>query len=185
MQYAAVLMTLLIAQTSGAFEWPWKRGSDAGQDADTSTAAVDRPAPAPVRQGTCQATFLDTINQGREIALAAADVTPIVSDRPEPAAAAPSPAPARQTQPTPDIAASLKAFRVQCLATTDVERARAQKDELDARTKWKVHIFSDPPYFKVQVGDFANRQSAERAKDQLTEMGYGEAWIVKPVDTKP
>lgn len=181
MRACAMIIVTVCAGSVYAFDWPWKDRGDKAEPDTTAAATAENQSARDSK--SVRATFLDTVNQGREIALAAGDVTPIVPDRPvqQSAEKAPVAADALPAQSKPPEV-SLRSFRVQCLATTDIDRARAEKESLEARTRYKVQIFSDPPYYKVQAGNFSDRNAAEEAKKTLSEMGYRDAWIVKPIE---
>lgn len=70
-------------------------------------------------------------------------------------------------------------FRVQLLATTEVDEANALK--ADAETafagEWFYVIF-DPPTYKVRGGNFLDRETAEAYAKLLQDSGYPDAWVV-------
>jgi cell division septation protein DedD len=71
-------------------------------------------------------------------------------------------------------------YRVQVFAARDRDVAA------DAVRRLREQQVSDPiymewvdPWYKVRVGDFADRESAERLRRRLVELGFPEAWIVR------
>ena len=112
-------------------------------------------------------TFLDTLNRGREIALSANDlpvleVVPAVSPAPEKGAAA----------------AAEPRFRIQILASSQVDMARREKVNAENLMKRQVFMASDQSLYKLYVGDFKTRAEAEAALPEVRKFGYKDAWVV-------
>jgi hypothetical protein len=111
-------------------------------------------------------TFLDTLNRGREIAVSANDlpvleVVPTVSAAPEKGAAAGEPR-----------------FRIQILASSQVDMARREKVNAESVIKQPVFMASDQSLYKLYVGDFKTRAEAEAALPEVRKLGYKDAWVV-------
>jgi len=180
------------ANDSYTFDWPWR---DRNKKAEENTRAADEAAPESSAP-PATLTYLDTLNKGREVALTEKDVKFIYA---EPAAApvqtasaasapsttTPSTTQPRQTAtaPTPPAAvpappSAADAFRIQTLATSDIERARVEKKQLESRTHQPVYIMFEAPYYKIQVGDFTKRPAAEEFLADFRKSGYNDAWIV-------
>ena len=71
-------------------------------------------------------------------------------------------------------------YRVQVFAARDRDVAA------DAVRRLREQQVSDPIYvewidtwYKVRVGDFTNRESAEQLRRRLVELGFPEAWIIR------
>lgn len=71
-------------------------------------------------------------------------------------------------------------YRVQVFA------ARNRDVAADAVRRLREQRVADPvymewvdPWYKVRVGDFTDRESAERLRGRLVELGFPEAWIVR------
>ncbi|GBU20896.1 hypothetical protein R80B4_00783 [Fibrobacteres bacterium R8-0-B4] len=111
-------------------------------------------------------TFLDTLNRGREIALAADDL-PVLEVVP-----ALSPAPERGAD------ASEPRFRIQILASSQVDMARREKVNAENVMKRQVFMASDQSLYKLYVGDFKTRAEAEAALPEVRKLGYKDAWVV-------
>ncbi|MDR2591734.1 MAG: SPOR domain-containing protein [Chitinispirillales bacterium] len=111
-------------------------------------------------------TFLDTLNRGREIALSANDL-PVLEVVP-----AVSPAPERGG------AASEPRFRIQILASSQVDMARREKVNAENVMKQQVFMASDQSLYKLYVGDFKTRAEAEAALPGVRKFGYKDAWVV-------
>ncbi len=107
------------------------------------------------------ATYIDTLNRGQEVALSSSDLdTSIMSSS--------SISAGEQTA----------GYRIQCSATTDADAARTQKKQLESKTNMPVYIIHADPYYKVQVGDFIDRKSADQALKKIKAAGYNDAWVV-------
>jgi len=70
-------------------------------------------------------------------------------------------------------------FRVQLYATKDYYEAVTRREEASERFDEVVHMDFDPPYYKIRVGDFTQRNDAEQARLAAKEAGYPDAWIVR------
>ena len=70
-------------------------------------------------------------------------------------------------------------FRVQILTTPNIDDAMQMRDTLSASlpTDW-VYVVYDSPYYKVRVGNYADRPTANKAQKMLTSQGYKDAWVV-------
>lgn len=74
---------------------------------------------------------------------------------------------------------SVEGFRIQLLATQDRFNAEKFKSELEKIYKNKIYIIFEAPNYKVRVGDFINRKSAEEMWQNLSKKGYTTAWIIR------
>jgi|WetSurMetagenome_2_1015567.scaffolds.fasta_scaffold00462_13 hypothetical protein len=111
-------------------------------------------------------TFLDTLNRGREISLTDRDFIPIV----------PESASASDKNGTAEVP---NGFRVQCFASSQIERVRAEQKALESKVRYPVYIVFATPYYKLQVGDFVKRVDADDAAAKIKELGYADAWVVR------
>ena len=74
--------------------------------------------------------------------------------------------------------ANSQAFRIQILTSKvygDVRRAKMVAEEIFDRL---VYLDYEVPYYKIRVGSFADRDSAEDYLQQVRVAGYNDAWIV-------
>lgn len=69
-------------------------------------------------------------------------------------------------------------FRVQVLASGELERARAMQAELERAFDEACHIEYEDSLYKVRLGDFISRDEALSCISRLKENGYHECWIV-------
>jgi len=70
-------------------------------------------------------------------------------------------------------------FRVQILATRYFEYADSIAISISKRITDSVYVEFEVPNYKVRVGDFINRDSAESLQQELLNMGYKSAWILR------
>ncbi len=70
-------------------------------------------------------------------------------------------------------------YRVQVLTTQEVDQANEVKNTLGELlpTEW-IYIVYHAPFYKVRVGNFYDRSSANRMVKTLTEKGVRDAWVV-------
>jgi len=69
---------------------------------------------------------------------------------------------------------------VQILSTDNLEHARKTKERILPKINQKqVYILFDPPFYKVQVGDFTVNSLAEDLEFKLKQLGYNNARIVR------
>ena len=170
-----------------SFDWPWNRDKDKTAGEQPSAHADDRSKPVTL-------TYLDTLIKGNEVGLIEKDVKLIYTE------AAPAQQPARMPSSTPQSSPSpattnpavanapaptdlparrvVDGFRIQILASSDIERARVEKKNMESHTRQPLYIVFDSPYYKLQVGDFARRSQAEDFLADLRKSGYNDAWIV-------
>ncbi len=118
-------------------------------------------------------TFIDTLNRNREV---------VIGDDALRAASLVVPVTQTKVAPAETIAEDVKrpmvdGFRIQCMATSQNDRALKEKNALEARLKLPVYIMFVAPYYKVLAGDFLTRAKAENIQEQLKKTGYPDAWI--------
>jgi len=109
-------------------------------------------------------TFLDTLNRGQEVAVSESDlpvleVVPAVSFSSE------------------KIVAGEPRFRIQILATSQIDMARREKVTAEGLTKLPVFMASEQSLYKLYVGDFKTKAEAEAALPEIRKL-YNGAWIV-------
>jgi septal ring-binding cell division protein DamX len=145
------------------------------------------PAPRNEQRKPSPVTFLDSLNKGQEVALHDSDFA--VHDSPTtatatstPSSTRPSTASSSKRVPSNDRAPSggtREVFRIQCAASTQADRLRDEKTKLEQLVRYTVHVMHSAPYYKLLVGNFPNRQEAERALFEVRGLGYPDAWIVR------
>jgi septal ring-binding cell division protein DamX len=153
------LMVLLTAAFSVVFCWGREeRKEEKAKLADSLAVAVQ----------TQNLTYLDTLNKGREVRIAAPQAIP--------PAAAVQPV---QIAPTPRGSTEIDGFRVQCFASSSVDAVRTEKKTVEAKTLYPVYISFEQPFYRLHLGNFPTRPEAEVALAELRAAGYADAWIVR------
>ncbi|HEY6907337.1 MAG TPA: SPOR domain-containing protein [Ignavibacteriaceae bacterium] len=77
------------------------------------------------------------------------------------------------------IISTAQGFRVQVLATDNLEEADSLKSELSGKVIQKnIYVIFDPPFYKVEVGDFVNMGDARDLDFKLNQMGYTESRVI-------
>ena len=70
-------------------------------------------------------------------------------------------------------------YRVQVLATRYFERANSLAVIMKNTVSDSVYVDFEAPNYKVRIGDFIDRNSAESLQQELVQMGYNSAWILR------
>ena len=70
-------------------------------------------------------------------------------------------------------------YRVQVLATRYFDFADSLAISISNKITDSVYVEFETPNYKVRVGDFINRDSAELLQKELLNMGYKSAWILR------
>ncbi|MFQ6613016.1 MAG: SPOR domain-containing protein [Fidelibacterota bacterium] len=70
-------------------------------------------------------------------------------------------------------------FRVQVLATRSVEKADSLRLVLEQQYEIPVYVTFEAPNYKLRLGDFIDRPSAEQLRKRLGRSGYPSAWIIR------
>ncbi|MBD01518.1 MAG: hypothetical protein CMG45_00475 [Candidatus Marinimicrobia bacterium] len=77
------------------------------------------------------------------------------------------------------IPADIEGFRVQVFATQDRRKAEDIKEELSFKIDEGIHIIFEAPNYKVRIGDFLDRDNAEKLRMTLVKEGLSSSWIVR------
>jgi SPOR domain len=81
---------------------------------------------------------------------------------------------------TSNVIEKTTGFRIQILSTDNLEQARRMKNRVLQKINQKyVYILFDPPFYKVQIGDFTVHSLAEDLDFKLKQLGYSNARIVR------
>ena len=70
-------------------------------------------------------------------------------------------------------------YRVQVLDTRYFERADSLAVIMKNTVSDSVYVDFEAPNYKVRIGDFIDRDSAESLQQDLVQMGYNSAWILR------
>ena len=77
------------------------------------------------------------------------------------------------------IVGTTNGFRVQVLATDKLEDADSLRSELSLKVMNKnIYVIFDPPFYKVEVGDFISMSEAKDLNFKLNQMGYTESRVI-------
>jgi hypothetical protein len=130
-------------------------------------------------------TFLDTLNNGREVSLTGADFSaPSVAQKPAVQGnaaqqAADTLSGAITAGPKHEAGVVPSRFKIQILAGTQEQQVKKEKNVLAAKISLPVSVSFEAPYYKLFAGDFAQRIEAETWCAQLKNLGYNDVWIVR------
>lgn len=123
-------------------------------------------------------TFLDTLNNGKELSISNADYVPQTTT-----AANPTTVPVDTVTTTTKPAAKTEAgvvasrFRIQVLASTQQEQVKRERAALASKIDIPVSLTFETPYYKLFAGEFTQRSEAENYLAQVKKLGYNDAWI--------
>ena len=74
---------------------------------------------------------------------------------------------------------TMQGYRVQVLITDNLDEANNMRSDIYFKTNQKaVYIVFDPPFYKVEVGDFKNMADAKSLSFQLKQLGYSDARVI-------
>ncbi|MGD9253000.1 MAG: SPOR domain-containing protein [Holophagae bacterium] len=158
-----------------------------GYGAARSVASRDRSAPqiAALQGADASATEIPEVVIPTEIPVATEPPAP--TPQPEPTSTAtPRPEPTVPPTPQPTATKAVTEFFVQVLASD-------RRDSVDqARSKLRTLGFPDDSQrlipvegggttlYKLRIGPFPDRSSAERVAQRMSSSGFPDAWIVAP-----
>lgn len=80
---------------------------------------------------------------------------------------------------TGSIELIIEGFRVQVLATGDKGTAENLKTKLSLDLEESIYIVFEAPNYKVRIGNFIDRNSAESLRQSLVDSGYPSSWIIR------
>jgi hypothetical protein len=155
---STIIMLSACLFTASGFWWD-KPKQDNTQEQQSQ---INQPA---ATQTTVSPTYLDTLNRGKEVSLTARDLQ----------AAAPIQA---GSVNLPDKQETAAGFRIQLFASSQIEMIRTEKKNLEAKFNYPLYIVFTSPYYKLLLGDFAQRSKADSVLTQVRSQGYPDAWVV-------
>ena len=77
------------------------------------------------------------------------------------------------------IQADIEGFRVQVFATQDRRKAEGIKEELLFKLDENIYIIFEAPNYKVRIGNFLDRDDAEKLRIALVKESLSSSWIVR------
>jgi hypothetical protein len=79
----------------------------------------------------------------------------------------------------PIIVNTVNGYRVRVMSTENLNEADSLRNELFEKTNQKqIYIIFDPPFYRIEIGDFADISSARYLGFKLNQIGYNEARVV-------
>ena len=78
-----------------------------------------------------------------------------------------------------EIDSVIDGFRVQVLSIQDLNKANAIFSSLSSQFDSEVYIIYDSPNYKLRIGNYTSRVSAEKTREKLLSLGYSAPWIIK------
>ncbi len=83
------------------------------------------------------------------------------------------------TNQTPTVIDKVPGFRVQVYSTDNLDDANNKRSEVYFKTNQKnVYVIFDPPFYKVEVGDFTHISDAKDLSFKLKQLGYSDSRVV-------
>ena len=85
-------------------------------------------------------------------------------------------------QSFPENRKEVNGFRVQIVATQNLEKATLLEEEAKSQFSINGHqtyLVFEAPLYKIRIGDFTSRDEAEELKIQALKYGYRESFIVR------
>lgn len=77
------------------------------------------------------------------------------------------------------VVSTANGFRVQVFSTDDLANADSLRTELYSKTNQQhIYIIFDPPFYKIEVGDFIQISAANDLRFKLNQLGYSEARVI-------
>ena len=73
----------------------------------------------------------------------------------------------------------IEGFRVQILATNQLSKAEQLQKDLSSILNQKIYIVFEAPNYKVRVGNFIDRNKAEKFRQNIIKKGYQSSWIIR------
>ncbi len=74
---------------------------------------------------------------------------------------------------------TMPGYRVQLMITDNLDDANNVRSQVYFKTNQKAaYVVFDPPFYKVEVGDFKNMADAKSLCFQLKQLGYSDARVI-------
>lgn len=108
-------------------------------------------------------TFLDSLNRGKEVSVSKVEQGEIEMTR---------------TNASQQKENAQEIYRIQILASSQVDLVHSEKDKLGYSTSLPLVILYDNPFYKLFAGSFKTKSEAESRLPGIKELGYEDAWIV-------
>jgi hypothetical protein len=83
------------------------------------------------------------------------------------------------------IIKTMPGYRVLVLSTDNLDEANNMRSEIYFKSDHAaVYVIFDPPFYKVEAGDFSDINDAQSFNFKLKQMGYNEVRVVKETINK-
>lgn len=122
------------------------------------------PSPAVVSSDKQMLTLIDTLNKGKEYALAESD---FISQSTKSGKSTVS---AVQSE-------MITKYRVQILASSQPERLKEDKKKLEKQISAVLSIVQEAAYYKLYAGEFNQKSDADTLLIKIKKLGYTDAWV--------
>ena len=77
------------------------------------------------------------------------------------------------------VQADIEGFRVQVFATQERRKAEGIKEELSFKFDENIYIIFEAPNYKIRIGNFLDRDDAEKLRMILVKENLSSSWIVR------
>lgn len=86
---------------------------------------------------------------------------------------------APDTSSTKVVIKTTQGYRILVYTSDNLDEADSTKSDVAVKTnRQDVYIVFDPPFYKVEVGDFRVMEDAKNLSFQLKQMGYGDSRVI-------
>ncbi|MDR3627421.1 MAG: SPOR domain-containing protein [Ignavibacteriaceae bacterium] len=89
------------------------------------------------------------------------------------------------TDTSQTIIKTLPGYRVLVLSTDNIDEANSMRSDVYFKTDHSaVYVIFDPPFYKVEAGDFTNRNDAQSLNFKLKQMGFKDVRVINETINK-
>jgi hypothetical protein len=89
------------------------------------------------------------------------------------------------TDTSQTIIKTLPGYRVLVLSTDNIDEANSMRSDIYFKTDHSaVYVIFDPPFYKVEAGDFTNRNDAQTLNFKLKQMGFKDVRVINETINK-
>ncbi|MHB8578819.1 MAG: hypothetical protein ACYDA4_03035 [Ignavibacteriaceae bacterium] len=83
------------------------------------------------------------------------------------------------TSSTKVVVETAQGYRILVYTSDNLDEADSTKSDVaDKTNRQDVYIVFDPPFYKVEVGDFRVMEDAKNLNFQLKQVGYGDSRVI-------
>jgi hypothetical protein len=89
------------------------------------------------------------------------------------------------TDTTQTVIKTLPGYRVLVLSTDNLDDANSLRSEIYFKTNHAaVYVIFDPPFYKVEAGDFTDMNDAQSLNTKLKQLGYNDVRVISETVNK-